>query len=713
MTRALQALLLAIALVCTCQLTHAQGGNVGSNSSPASNNLGRPLPGIDVSICQPLATTAANVTSNLAVLTMASNPITAGFAAGMQIQVAGFTGGDTYFNAGSIVNGQITSGFTILSVTATTITYSLTHANATASSNGNVLQEGNSTTSCGGLSTITSDPALMVPITQPLITDALGNWNAYAAAGVYYGQFYGAGVTTILKQYAIGCVPSSSTSTCGAALNGTNAWTGTDSFCNSNNKFFAGTSCYPTLQSALNAADPGSINCALTTTCGMMVIPPKYAGTDTYNNVGLNVLVVDQRSSIFNAPSMNVPTFITSIDSDGTYPAGRDINIFPGGPAGFFLRRSTVDTTTTASLSVGANTNVLVGAVNNHNVDLGNVQAGTLLTLFAIGTAIAPQKIFVGRETANNEQLAYNATVNCPTSGTWNIVDGTHLCMNTTKTHTGTTDIEQPPDPVRFDFTDLQLRSYQARPSQDGTTCLPMFWGDTNGLNEMTFPSDTTCAAPRNLPSFQTGFNILTAPTFSGSPTPTSWQAFVIGGPNSSLTNIDQTGALRGFVGPFYGATSNNGSFGVIRLQNGTFITERNLANGDDACISLDANDMWYLRKSCNGTPGPTFTVSFPSATGIALVTGNGATPIQTKHGVAGCATGAAAGSTCTTTVTWNSSFADTSYTPVCGGELVTSGVPVNGGIASKANGSVTFTTVAGTAAAAQYTGVNCNAVHD
>jgi hypothetical protein len=216
MTRYLRAVLLAIALLCMCQLTHAQGGNLGSNSSPASNNLGRPLPGIDVSICQPLATTAASVTSNLAVLTMASNPITAGFAPGMPIMVAGFSGGDTYFNGGSIVNGQIVPGYTVLSVTSTTITYLLVHAIANASSNGTVLQEGNATTPCGGLATITSDPALMTPVTQPLVTDALGGWNAFAAPGVYFAQFYGAGVTTVLKQYAVACVPGSSAPLCGA-----------------------------------------------------------------------------------------------------------------------------------------------------------------------------------------------------------------------------------------------------------------------------------------------------------------------------------------------------------------------------------------------------------------------------------------------------------------------------------------------------------------
>lgn len=85
------------------------------------------------------------------------------------------------------------------------------------------------------------------------------------------------------------------------------------------------------------------------------------------------------------------------------------------------------------------------------------------------------------------------------------------------------------------------------------------------------------------------------------------------------------------------------------------------------------------------------------------------------KHirGIGGCATGAAAGDTCTTVVNWSTTFADANYTAQCGGRLVTSGVPLNGGITAQDAASVTFQTVAGTAAAAQYTNIDCIAVHD
>jgi hypothetical protein len=200
-SRSTIAALVALLFVLSASAAHAQSGTLGSTSSPVVNAFGRPMAGVDVSICQPAATTAAQVISNTAVLTMASNPVTAGFAAGMLVQVSGFTGADTYFNGGTFTNGTgITGGYTILSVTSTTITYALTHANATASSNGTVLQQGSGTTGCAGLSAVYTDPGMTQPLAQPIVTDAYGNWNAFAQSGqLYYVQFYGTGVTTSMR----------------------------------------------------------------------------------------------------------------------------------------------------------------------------------------------------------------------------------------------------------------------------------------------------------------------------------------------------------------------------------------------------------------------------------------------------------------------------------------------------------------------------------
>src|SRR4029077_20396599 len=104
-SRSTIAALVALLFVLSASAAYAQSGTLGSTSSPVVNSFGRPMAGVDVSICQPGTTTAAQVISTTAVITMGSNPITAGFTAGMQVQVSGFTGADTYFNAGTFTNG--------------------------------------------------------------------------------------------------------------------------------------------------------------------------------------------------------------------------------------------------------------------------------------------------------------------------------------------------------------------------------------------------------------------------------------------------------------------------------------------------------------------------------------------------------------------------------------------------------------------------------
>jgi len=103
-------------------------------------------------------------------------------------------------------------------------------------------------------------------------------------------------------------------------------------------------------------------------------------------------------------------------------------------------------------------------------------------------------------------------------------------------------------------------------------------------------------------------------------------------------------------------------------------------------------------------------TYTFPDATGTVPLTGNGTTPLQTKR-VASCTTGAAAASTCTTTVSWTTAFADTNYTATCTIENVTA-VPYVLFYGTKAAGSIVVTIANLTAVAASGT-IDCTAVHD
>jgi hypothetical protein len=184
-------------------IAFAQGGNLGSNSSPVVNSQGRPMANVNIAVCQPMIITSASVTSNIAVLNTSANPVTAGFAAGTALMITGFTGADTYLNAGTLVNGQIAGGWTILSVTSSTITFQLIHANATTSTTGLALQEGNTSTSCGGLVNVYQDPGLTTLTANPFQSDTLGNWNVFAGPGTYYVQFYGPAVIATIREIVV------------------------------------------------------------------------------------------------------------------------------------------------------------------------------------------------------------------------------------------------------------------------------------------------------------------------------------------------------------------------------------------------------------------------------------------------------------------------------------------------------------------------------
>jgi hypothetical protein len=146
----------------------------------------------------------------------------------------------------------------------------------------------------------------------------------------------------------------------------------------------------------------------------------------------------------------------------------------------------------------------------------------------------------------------------------------------------------------------------------------------------------------------------------------------------------------------------------------------------DKFLLDLNGNGVFAGNIAGKGTGAFTGTLNFggitanrnyamPDAGGTILVSGNGTSPIQTKR-TSGCTTAASIGATCDTTVTWTTAFADTNYTATCSGDVVTSGVPLLEGIdisAAKAAASITVRTYALTAAAAQFTTIDCVAFHD
>lgn len=126
----------------------------------------------------------------------------------------------------------------------------------------------------------------------------------------------------------------------------------------------------------------------------------------------------------------------------------------------------------------------------------------------------------------------------------------------------------------------------------------------------------------------------------------------------------------------------------------------------------------WYLDSKTDGNfyiiPDTDSTKSV--ILGNFLCTG-GANCItfREKKNTAGCTTGSSIGNTCGSpiTVSWSTSFADTNYSVSCTGGGTITGVPGPVFYVTKSTGNVTVNYMAMTAAAASYTTVDCEAIHD
>ena len=289
-----------------------------------------------------------------------------------------------------------------------------------------VCTSGGTGTPCTPLASIFTDAGLTIPATNPTTTDGLGNLPVfYAAPGTYKYSVTGIGITPS------GPFTATVAGTGGGnVLSGSpNHFTAVNTFGNINNLRVVDGTQFTTIQSAITDAG----------TAGAVEIPATYAGTDTFTNPN-TIPIVDYRNKVGLPGSLGIYSTITSsVPGFTPFPEGGDLGFWHMGPADMYLSGTVVSTTTTASLIVGANTNVLVAAVTN-----GSLTTGTT-SLFAT-PALMSLSVRTGTGTAEN--LQYNATANCPTASTWNIVDATHMCLNTANTHSGTTTISQGPGTI-------------------------------------------------------------------------------------------------------------------------------------------------------------------------------------------------------------------------------------------------------------------------
>ena len=155
--------------------------------------------------------------------------------------------------------------------------------------------------------------------------------------------------------------------------------------------------------------------------------------------------------------------------------------------------------------------------------------------------------------------------------------------------------------------------------------------------------------------------------------------------------------------------TASGGPAGII---NDT-VWANNLTLGPSAAPTGATNlTKLYMDSTLNW---PSFKPNGNTSYALLGFNGGISPSVQTKR-VTGCATIASMNATCDTTVTWPNAFGDTSYTAVCSGEGVSSGVPIIQGIdisSAKTTSYISVRTLAITAAAAHFTTIDCTAVHD
>ncbi len=193
MKRALFALLAVLAL---CGTARAQGYIY---SAPVTNSRGLPVAGANVAVCTAWRYDRRERLQQPRDADDAPNPHTAGFASGSEIVVNNFTGADTYFNG----------TFQAILVSPTQISYVLTHANVSASTNGNVVQKGTASAPCAPLSPIYTDQTLSSSAPNPLTTDAFGNLAFWGVPQNYSVWIYGPTVTSTLYTVSAPCMPGS------------------------------------------------------------------------------------------------------------------------------------------------------------------------------------------------------------------------------------------------------------------------------------------------------------------------------------------------------------------------------------------------------------------------------------------------------------------------------------------------------------------------
>jgi hypothetical protein len=177
---------------------------------------------------------------------------------------------------------------------------------------------------------------------------------------------------------------------------------------------------------------------------------------------------------------------------------------------------------------------------------------------------------------------------------------------------------------------------------------------------------------------------------------------------------VASSGPFRGWLQARNNVGANNTAYPLTLNELGGNVGINNNNPGEPLDVTGNVRSSAQL-ISTQATGRPPLAVS--STTAVAKLGIHNCSGCVIEHvRVSGCATAAVRFNTCDTIVMWSSAFANARYTATCTGDAVTRGVPIIEGIdisAAKTESAITVRTIALTAAAAQFTAINCTAVHD
>jgi hypothetical protein len=264
----------------------------------------------------------------------------------------------------------------------------------------------------------------------------------YVNAGYHNTQFT---ETAAIENWLLNTQPGIISTDISASTGVTGNFTvpGTVTDCKTNFLLFVGSSCYPTITSAVAAS--GST--------GFVIIPRAYAGTEAYSVGGVNN-VLDLRSSFFGVAQYIAPSRpITG------YPLGNDLALEADGPADLYITHDSLDTrshqTTSTPITVGVNTVIAM----------------------TTSTGMSPNAAVVLERELPKEE--YCNIVSIP--------DTTHLQINcSTYSHSGTITVEQMGTTTFDRQSYLNLSTYQ--PAGLSHPLAPFRIGESNDGTYMKWP---------------------------------------------------------------------------------------------------------------------------------------------------------------------------------------------------------------------------------